>query len=69
MYDSTYSFSFTSEWIQTRISLLFICGPNLPNKVSVRNKTEDLNLTVFNIITEINVNVDLMRRNVTQIDG
>ena len=35
---------------------------DLPNKVCVLNKTEDLNLSVFNIITRINEKkVDIMR--------
>ena len=53
---------------------------DLSNKVCVPNKTEDLNLIVFNKITGINksksltkdhanVNVDLMGKNVIQING
>ena len=47
--------------MQSRISLLSIAGyvgnfnnfNNLCNKVCVANKTEDLNLSVFNMITGI----------------
>ena len=54
---------------------------NLSNELCVPNKTEDLNLNVFNLITGINewktltnmyyanVNVDLMEGNVIQING
>ena len=52
--------------MQSRISLLSIAGKldrcfgscntvnNLSNKVSVPNKTEDLNLSMLNMITRIN---------------
>ena len=54
---------------------------DLSNKVCIPNKTEDLNLSVFNIITgineskvlqsmyHVNVNVNLMKQNVSQING
>ena len=53
---------------------------DLSNKVCAPNKTEDLNISIFNMITGINeskllsryhavVNVDLMEGNVTQING
>ena len=45
---------------------------NLCNKVCFPNKTEDLNLSVFNMIRETNesnVNADLLYKNVTQING
>ena len=45
---------------------------DLSNKVCVPNKTEDLNLSVLNMVTEINesnVNVHLMEQNVIQING
>ena len=54
----------------------------LSNKVYVPNKTEHLNLSVFNMITGINesktlrkhiyhanINVNLMKQNVSQING
>ena len=74
--------------MQSRISLLSIsyvgsCSTlnDLSNKVYVPNKTEYLNLSVFNIIKRINeskhsqsmyhtnVNVNLMEENVIQISG
>ena len=53
---------------------------DLSNKVCVPNKTENLNLSVFNMITgkngkhqqsiyHANANVDLMEENVIQING
>ena len=54
---------------------------DLSNNVCVSNKTEDLNLSVFKMITGVNksktlqsisqanLNVDLMEENVTQING
>ena len=54
---------------------------DLSNKVRVRNKTEDLSLSVFNMIIGINesktlarhyhanVNLDLMEKNIIQING
>ena len=55
---------------------------DLSNKVWVPNKTEDLNLNVFNIITgeplnrarqqsiyDANVIIDLMEKNIIQING
>ena len=54
---------------------------DLSNKVCVPSKTEDLNVSVFNMITGINesktlrsiyyanVNVDLMEENLLQING
>ena len=40
----------------------------LSNKVFLPNKTEDLNLNMFNMITG-NVKVNLLEENVTQING
>ena len=40
---------------------------DLSNKECVSNKTENLNLSVFSMITGINVN--LMKENVIQING
>ena len=54
---------------------------NLSNKVRVPSKTEDLNLSILNVITEINesktstkhnhanVNLNLMKRSVIKING
>ena len=54
---------------------------DLSNKVCIPNKTEDLNLSVFNMITginelrtitkhlSVNANVNLMEQNVSQING
>ena len=50
---------------------------DLSNKACVQNETEELNLSRFNMITGIhgskalktNVNIDLMKGNVTQING
>ena len=54
---------------------------DLSNKLCIPNKTEDLNLSIFNIISginksktlksifHVNVNVNLMEKNVIQING
>ena len=67
----------------SRISLLSICNTlnDLSNKACVPNKTEDLNLSLFNMITGINESKTLIkhisceskckcdRTNVSQING
>ena len=60
------------------LEVVILIKYDLPNKVCVPNKTEELNLSVFNIITGINkskklyhanANVILMEENIIQING
>ena len=61
MYDSTHSYEYSPEFYYYPFTIKLdrcveSCNTlnDLPNKVCVPNKTEDLNLSMFNIITEIN---------------
>ena len=70
------------KWFWVRVPLQSLKLIQLSNEVCVTNKTEDLSLNVFSKVTEINEskkinkkiyyttgNIDLMGKNVIQING